>query len=50
MIRLEYKMCISLCGRFVPKLTGVAGYVGQFWANRRKVGRADCRNEFSNTL
>ncbi|MFR7718639.1 MAG: DUF6783 domain-containing protein [Lachnospiraceae bacterium] len=43
-------MCATICGRFCLNEGGVAGYVNRMSEIYRKVGRADCGNDFSNRL
>ncbi|MFR5148593.1 MAG: DUF6783 domain-containing protein [Ruminococcus sp.] len=44
-------MCVTICGRFRSDEGAVAGYGSRIRGEiYRKVGRADCGNDFSNTL
>ncbi len=40
-------MCVTVCGKFVPDEGVVAGYDNRIRDKKsRKMGRADCRNDF----
>ncbi|MFR3946327.1 MAG: hypothetical protein ACLTZM_03885 [Ruminococcus sp.] len=43
-------MCVTICRRFRPDEGAVAATATEFGQKYRKVGRADCGNNFSNRL
>ncbi|WP_347562099.1 DUF6783 domain-containing protein [Ruminococcus sp. AM42-11] len=44
-------MCVTICGRFRSDEVAVAGYGNRIRVKSpAKWGRADCGNDFSNTL